>query len=402
MRGTRLIISDVARGTLIRLMLVGALPLAMCPPLMGQSNCGKEKEPYVGVIISISPRSPAGKLKIRLSNREKPFNAEEGMTVRRGAVLELADDASAMVVCGDKTKRSLKAGPNPVPCSDNSFVDRNGSCVARTRGGDSPDGTFPLIISPRRTLLLSRRPTFRWTPVAKPADAPGTLPAQVTYTVNIFAEGMELVWSEKTAATVLAYPGNQPDLKPGDYQLVVTASGLGSSEGEGVPNTGFTVLEDCGPRATGSGADCTAQKVRPELEAIRKLGISADGERLMVAYTYKNYELYAEAIETLNSMSADALGPPVLRLLGDLYSQAGLNREAERTYLKALSLPQITGDPESRALILSALAGTYEALGARKSAKAKWDEAIKVYEVLGDKEMVDDLKQRRDRIGTQD
>jgi hypothetical protein len=393
--------NDLLRAVLSRLLVAATVALMAFTPAAGQKNCGKEKEPYAGVIISIDPKSPAGKLRVRLSSREKPFNAEEGMTVRRSAVLELAEGASAVVVCGDKVKHNLKPGLNPVPCTDNSFVSRNGSCVARTRGGDSPDGTFPVVVSPRRTLLLSRRPTLRWTPVVRPADGPGTAAAPVEYTVNIFTEGMELVWSEKTTATVLAYPGNRPELTPGDYLLVVTAAGFGSSEDEHVPNIGFTVLEDCKPQAGGSGVNCTARQVRSELEAIRKLGLPADAEKLLVAYAYKEHELYAEAIETLNSMSATS-GPPIVRLLGDIYGLTGLNREAERAYLKALSLPQMADDPEDKALALSALAETYEALGARANAKARWDEAIKVYEALGDKELVNELKQRRDHTGGQE
>lgn len=394
-------INDLLGAVMSKLLVAAVVTLVASPSATGQKNCGKEKEPYAGVIVSIDPKSPAGQLRIRLSNREKPFNAEEGMAVRRGTVLELADGASAAVVCGDKIKHNLKPGLNPVPCTESSFVNRNGSCVARTRGGDSPDGTFPVVVSPRRTLLLSGRPTLRWTPVVRPAGGPGATAAPVEYTVSIYAEGMELVWSEKTTATVLAYPGNRPDLKPGDYLLVVTAAGFGSSEDEHVPNTGFTVLEDCKPQAGGYGATCTAQQVRSELEAIRKLSLPADAEKLLVAYAYKDHELYAEAIETLNSMSSTSPGPPVVRLLGDLYGQTGLNREAERAYLKALSLPQMADDPEDKALTLSALAETYEALGARTNAKARWEEAIKVYEALGDKEMVAELKQRRDRTDGQ-
>jgi hypothetical protein len=53
---------------------------------------------------------------------------------------------------------------------------------------------------------------------------------------------------------------------------------------------------------------------------------------------------------------------------------------------------------EDKALTLFALAETYEALGARSTARTRWDEAIKAYESLGDKEMVAELKQRRDRL----
>lgn len=387
-------ISRMLRPALTGLSAAAVLAFALASRAGGQKDCGAVGDPYAGVITSISPGSPAGKLKIRLSSRDQSFNATQWMTVRRGAVLELADGASATIVCGDHLAHNLKPGPNPVPCSNNSFVNRNGSCVARTRGGDNSDGTFPIVVSPRRTLLLSRRPTFRWTPVVKPA---GSHDAEVTYTVSLFGEEMEQVWSVQTRSTSLAYPSDRPELQPGVYLLVVTA-GPSSSEEEHVVNTGFTVLEDCKPQADGPAATCVAQEVRSEVEAIRKLGLAADAEKLMVAYVYKDHELYAEAIETLNSMSDTSNAPPVVRLLGDLYGLTGLNREAERSYLKALSLPQMADDPEDKALTLSALAETYEALGSLATAKARWDEALKVYEALGDASMAAEMKQRRARI----
>jgi hypothetical protein len=378
-------------ATLVRLMAAAAIALA-APLAAGQKKCGDEKDPYTGVIILLRKSPAGGGLRVKLSRRENAFDAHEGMPVRRGAELELAAGASAKIVCGDKVEHTLKTGSNPVPCSNNSFINRNGTCIARTRGGDSLDGTFPIVLSPRRTLLLSRRPTFRWMPVVRTMTA-GDSAASVTYTVSLFTEGMATVWSEKTTATVLEYPAARPELPPGEYYLKVEADGLTSSEDEGVPNTGFTVPPDCKPPAT-----CTVQEVRDELDAVRGLKLPADSEKLMVAYVYKDRELFAEAIETVNSMSDTTEGTPVVRLLGDLYALTGLNREAERAYLKALSMPQMATDLEDKALTLFALAETYEALGARSTARTRWDEAIKAYESLGDKEMVAELKQRRDRL----
>jgi hypothetical protein len=379
-------------AALIRLMAAVAIALA-APLAAGQQRCGEENDPYTGVITLLRKSPGGGGLRVKLSRRENAFDAHEGMPVRRGAVLELADGAHAKIVCGDKVEHTLRAGRNPVPCSTNSFVNRKGTCIPRTRGGDSLDGTFPLILSPRRTLLLSRRPTFRWAPVTRTVAAPGALNPAVTYTVSIFSEGMVPVWSEKTTATSLEYPSARPELKAGEYFWKVEADGLSSSEDERVPNTGFMVLDDCK-----APASCPAQDVRVELEAVRALKLPADTEKLLVAYVYKDRELHAEAIEMVNSMTDAAKGPPVIRLLGDLYALTGLNREAERTYLRALTQPQMAEDPEDKALTLSALAETYEALGSPSNARARWDEAIRVYEALGDREMAAQLKQRRDRL----
>ncbi|HEY0097471.1 MAG TPA: hypothetical protein VGB76_00840, partial [Pyrinomonadaceae bacterium] len=366
------------RAVLSRLTLAAVLALLASPPAVSQKNCGKEKNPYTGMIISINPSHPAGKLKIRLNGRAAPFNAEPWMTVRRGALLELAEGASATIMCGDQSQHSLKSGANPVPCSDKSFVNRNGGCIAPARGGDNFDGSFPVIVAPRRTLLLTRRPTFRWTPVSKSAAHAAASDPEITYTVSLFGAGMELIWLEKTSANVLPYPANRPELKAGDYQLVVVAGNFGSSEKERMPDTGFTVLEDCQPQASRAAA-CKAREVRAEVNAIRRLRLPPDAEKLMLAYVYMDRELYAEAIESLNAIVAPK-SLPVVRLLGDLYLLTGLNREAERSYLDALSLPRMADEPEDKALSLSALAEIYEARGARSDAGARWDEAIKVYE----------------------
>ena len=76
-------------------------------------------------------------------------------------------------------------------------VETTGDRIPATRGQDTAGSLFPVIISPRKTQLLTTRPVLRWSAVASPT--PG---AAVTYrlypAVELFA-GPALAWNPKKA-----------------------------------------------------------------------------------------------------------------------------------------------------------------------------------------------------------
>jgi hypothetical protein len=355
-------------------------------------------DPQTGTIVDIQPRQSVGKLKVRQKRGDTPADATVGMPVRRGYLLTLASGAGATVVCADKSKHELETGPQPCPCVADGGI-REGSNIPRPRGADTLDSSFPVIISPRGTLLLSGRPTLRWSAVSQTiTDSSGTA-AEVTYQVSVYTDNMKLVWRKKQIKGInLSYPANEPELPPGDYLLIVSTVS-GSSDKEGGPGHGFTVLPKCLPAQNRSREpQCRAQKIRDEEKRIRELHLPDDSTLLLVADLYAANELFAEAIETLEEVLKVAKTPAMVRQLGDLYASVGLNREAEKTYLEALGLPQVASDTEGQALTLHALALTYERLGNVDQARARYAEAISAYEKLHDDITVTELKTQRAKI----
>lgn len=335
-----------------------------------------------GRIAFIDPKEPRGKLKVKQKGAAKLADATEGMEVRRGYLLVLDPEAKATVVCNDGKPHELIAGRQGCPCADQAHgIMYDGSIIPGTRGPDTSNSRFPVAVSPRKTLLLNTRPTFCWIP-AVGSDA------SVTYKISVYKEPMKEIWARKDIAKAeLPYPDKEPPLTPGETYIVVISSSNSDSV-EPQRDIGFTVM-------TAS----ETKSVRDEEAKIQGLKKIPDlQKRFILANLYATKELHAEAIEILEELSKTLKEPAVLRMLGDLYTAIGLNREAEKRYLDVLSLPQLAGDPEGLALTLRALAHTYQSLGASNEAAIRFDAAIKAYEEMGDSMTVEELKTLRQRV----
>jgi tetratricopeptide (TPR) repeat protein len=178
----------------------------------------------------------------------------------------------------------------------------------------------------------------------------------------------------------MAYPSDAPALKPGTlYRLVVEAGGRSSAEEPGA-GLGFELLE----------AD-EAATVRAAEAKIRALGLADAATRLLVANLYANHGLYAEALAQLEPV-ANSGEPAVLRLAGDLYLSTGLNRQAEESYLQALTLSQDANDTEGQAAAHVTLGRIYSALGNGEEAARHWQEAVAGYEGLGDQSKIAEVR----------
>src|SRR6266571_4931929 len=94
-----------------------------------------------------------------------------GTSLRRGDLLRLDDSSRAKVVCSDLTLHDLSPGIGGVPCEGAQPLLRrpDGSMINATRSWPS-DGSFPMVLSPRMTKLLSPHPVLRWTPVKGTTD----------------------------------------------------------------------------------------------------------------------------------------------------------------------------------------------------------------------------------------
>lgn len=349
------------------------------------AQSGNSNDPTSGRIILIEPKEPKGALKVKQAKRVAAANAAEGMLIRRGYLLILDPAARATVICGDGKKRELRPGAQGSPCTkackpEICGINYDGSTIGATRGPDTDAGLFPVIISPRKTLLRNLRPTIRWTPIAGAKKS-------TTYNVTLYGDRMKVIWTKEVVSeTRLAYPTKEVSLTPGQtYKVVVTSGGL-SSQQDLSPGLGFTTLT----------AD-QARRLADEEIKRKQMGFPETQTRFLVSNLYAARELYSEAIEELDVIYTKMKVPAVARMLGDLYAASGLNREAEKKYLEALGLTS-ANDLDGLGLTLKNLAHVYDNLGDFDKAIARLAEARKAYRKLRNSAMVNVLLNEERRL----
>lgn len=323
---------------------------------------------------------PAGKLKVKQRNSEVLADATPGMLVRRSYLLDLDPSAKAAVKCADGNLYQLTPGRQACPCVASSAGETyKGFSDPRTSGADTEARAFPVVISPRGTLLLTTRPTIRWSPVAVPSRG-----SPVEYRVGIYGEGTKPVWERKVnSVTELEYPAGEKSLVRGVvYKVIVEGAGRISEE-ETTAWLGFTVMTDDQAKDLGDAED-----------RIRGHNLPAAEAQLLIADLYAARGLSSEAIEKLNALKGALNRPWVLLMLGDLYAAEGLHREAIAQYDGALALLKTGEDPEARALALAALGRSYLSMGKFKEANSIFPSAVNAYRGLGVHVSIEQLKKR--------
>ena len=372
-----------ARLIPVQLALLGCLCLFIGAGRVSAQK-GDTAGPTLGRIIWIEPREPKGALRVRQGKRVAPVNAAEGMLVRRGHMLFLSPAARATVICGDGKKRELAPGAQGCPCTQPCTpeicgIRYDGSTIGATRGPDTDTGLFPVVISPRKTRLRNLRPTIRWTPIAGAKE-------KATYNVTLYGD-RKVIWTKDVVSeNRLTYPDKEPPLAAGQtYKVVVTSDGQ-SSQQDHSPGLGFTTLTTDEARILADRERRRKQMQLPEMQT-----------RFLIANLYAARELYAEAIEQLEDLYTTMKEPAVTQMLGDIYATIGLNREAEKRYVEALSLTP-ANDLEGLGLTQKSLAQVYENLGLFDRAMARLAEAKKAYRRLGNRAMVNTLLKDERRL----
>lgn len=332
-----------------------------------------------GRIIRIVPNKPPGKLKVQEKEGLPFIPATEGMTMQPGYLLILEAQATAQVSCADNSIQDLVPGPQPCPCKKAKEGVFDGKVIVpSTRGTDTIVADFPVLLAPRSTLVLSRRPTIRWSAL------PGAT-ARPSYRVSLYDAANKLFWSEQTTGgESLPYPADKPPLSPGKTYRAVVAAGGKSSDQEGNPSSGFTLLS---PEQ--------ADNVRAQESKIDRLNLSTDQKLLLTCDLYAGLNLYAEATEMVAQLARRMREPAIFKLAGDLYRVVGLDQESKDWYLRALSLPQVGDDFDFREKVHAQLAGVYEDLREYEKALVSVDLAIEAAEKLNDAGMVETLKQKK-------
>lgn len=161
------------------------------------------------------------------------------------------------------------------------------------------------IVSPRRTLVLSERPTFRWNEV----------PGASFYLVSLM-DGSEIYWHEKVSELEIVYPGNPPLKRGVSYSLVIKSDNNFSSESIlDKPELKFNLLDLE-----------SVQKIESSMEEISRLNLEPEVEALVLTTLYIEHGLNAKAVKTLEKLRVDGIQAFVVdRTLSELYKHIGLN-----------------------------------------------------------------------------
>ena len=348
-------------------------------PLAVSAQSPNRTNGFTGVIVRIEPKEPKGRLRIKQGPGLSFVDGAENMLVRRGHLLFVEANTRVTIRCGDGRDHDLIPGvPQGCPCTAPCLPEvcglrYDGSTIRSTRH-DNIDSFSPAIISPRAGFVLSTRPKIQWTPIAARDD--------VAYTVSLQTENKEVIWSRKVISkTELDYPDDTPPLTRGRIYSAVVSTEPAGSDAEAARDLTFTTLP--------------AREVQTLSKKIRRLRQSRLPEgvkQILIANLYASKELYTEAIALLEG-SKNVGGQATIRMLGDLYLAVGLDNEAEKRYLEALSLAP-GNDLEDLALLQLGLAWVYQNLGAFDRAAMRLGEAISAYEKLGNTLIAERLAER--------
>jgi tetratricopeptide (TPR) repeat protein len=228
-----------------------------------------------------------------------------------------------------------------------------------------------MILSPRKTKLLSALPKLCWMPIEGASS----------YTVIVRSYNQS--WQASVlSATEIAYPGTAPELKPGvDYKLIVQA-GNRSSEAEPGNGLGFSIL--------GANERRTVEEHRHKIES---LGLPPGPTLFLTAYLYHAYGLESEAILKLEAAAQEMNEPAVTGLLADCYLSVRLVRKAEDAYLKSLQLAG--ADEDSQAETHYKLGDTIyrQLLGNPTAAAAHLNAALDLARKVGDADTANRARQ---------
>lgn len=335
------------------------------------SGCGGTMTP-----VSVAPVSRVNLLVAAEGNIQlKREGWKDYVPVGFGTMLSPTDllkvEGSVSVLCADLSIGSLDA-LGRVPCpADQGWLEYYGFRF------DSLQRSIPLevpyILYPRNTLVLDERPLLHW-------HATGA----VSYTVALLKDG-QVVWSQADVVSdTLRYPADAPSLRPGtDYLLIVQDNTTGRvSTEDPAKGLGFQLLDEADRRTVAQrraeilGLASLDEPARQMALAMYYLGLEWEGER----------RLWGEAWWLLKAVAQTEDAPAVYLRLGDALAAMKLPGEAEAAYGKSLQRAEPLGDLETQAV-------AHCALWRLGDDAAHFDQAVVLYEALGDEAKADELRQ---------
>lgn len=285
-----------------------------------------------------------------------------GTEVRRGDLIRPDDGQTITILCADLTLQTVER-EGPIPCKVKVPVLQYGESSLLAPRPEN-NALIPYILHPRNTKVLNANPLLKWYDTGASS-----------YMVTVFEDGKEHWKNEDVQATEMRYPNDALPLLPGKHYLLEVTdkdSGHNSSEDSAQVLT-FQVLNSKNP------ADIEAPR-----DQILALEMDESAEKLALAVYYEGLEVRGEALALLEEIDPSFQTPAIQLRRGDLLMVIELLEDAAIAYKAALKSANNLGDKESQA---AAKAGLWRAT----KDNASLDEAIEIYEALGDKNAVERL-----------
>jgi tetratricopeptide (TPR) repeat protein len=262
-----------------------------------------------------------GKVLVNNKNWEKPRTAFVGLSLNSNDTLNIPPNASVKIYCSDNiTIWTPKPGKYRVSqgCPSGKAVIRlpnsNNGTLRPVGKTEAALAKLPYVITPRETDIISDRPQISWNAV----------PGAAYYTVKIETDGFS--WTNQTNENKIIYSGDRPLQAETRYWVTVTTDQGLSSQQE--TEVGFNVSDEQ-----------TKKTVLEAVETIQKQPLSPTEKELILAYLYRGYGLYSDAINILEKPVNQGSGEITFyQLLGDTYLEVGLPQLARNTYQKGLEL----------------------------------------------------------------
>ncbi|NEO07376.1 MULTISPECIES: hypothetical protein [unclassified Moorena] len=331
--------------------------------------------PRFNLIIALGP---PGEVKFQKPDWSNFQPASIGDVLRGDYQLLVGSNATVEVLCSNWTTWKPEPGRTSTvnegcPTAGDSRIIHSEDYTAPTRVANNQN--IPYLLSPRNTSLLDNRPTLRWHQVE----------GAESYSVRIRGQGLDLDWKTHSRETEILYSGEQP-LPPGYYWLIVETDNGKRSIEEGV--FGFRVLDK--KKAT---------TLLKEVEELQQKQLSEEAKTLAIAHFYLSEDLKYDAIDILEqSIKEGKTLVATYQLLGDTYTEVGLNRLAKERYLKGLELAKAASDLNSQAEIQKSLV-TISLIIDSKEEALQWLEKAQVsYRALGDESEVRQLEENKSKI----
>ena len=273
----------------------------------------------------------------------KPQTAFVGLSLNPDDTLNISPKASVKIYCSDLSIWTVKPGKYKVSqgCPSGKTVillpNSNNDTLRPIGKTEAALAKLPYIITPRETDIISDRPQMRW----------NSVPGAAYYTVKI--DGIN--WEKKTDKTEIIYDGDRPLQAETRYWVTVTTDQGLSSQQE--TEVGFNVSDEQ-----------TKKTVLEAVEKIQKQPLSPTEKELILAYLYRGYGLYSDAINILEKPVNQGSGEITFyQLLGDTYLDIGLPQLARNIYQKGLELAIKTQNIPTQTTIRTGLKQADKLLG---------------------------------------
>ncbi|NET09033.1 MAG: hypothetical protein F6K16_30890 [Symploca sp. SIO2B6] len=302
-----------------------------------------------------------------------PQLMDEGIRLELGDLLMPNVDATLTVLCDNQRLWRVPSGTISgigVGCpSRSTFRGLNSEY-----GPGGTDASIPYIISARKTMVSSDTPHFRWNPVGNTE----------MYRVQV-RQGNTVIWQAVTPNAEILYDGVA--LQPGiEYRVTVeTISDIGLGEFSDYDDGGPLIFERLEAEQVES-VQAAIATIRATMEdpATQSAAQSA-AQSVAIAHIYQSYQLYADAIATLETALMDGIETAEIHhKLGHLYGIVQLNHHAETHYQAAIALARGEANLDLLAHAQVGLANIKQVVG-QSAERQEWlEEAIATYETLGD------------------